>query len=303
MAQRSADLSISSNTNNQQITLSHPPIQTNLPTCNFKISKPQLAQYAVTLSSPLTWIVTPFLAINPVDLNASYAVAIAENPANHEVSTSSRKKRAVARHTHFWAPGRTLKIAFLNGDQAFKNAVKAAANNWLPHVNLTFDFVEGEEGDIRISRTPGTYWSEIGTNALLREEGPTMGLSPDLRMPAFFAANVMHEFGHLLGAEHEHLHPEANIPWNKRAVYAAHGADEHADEDHYQRSMVDERYFNPLDASAVNHSPYDPLSIMHYVISQDWTEGDFKIDLNFVLSEKDKAFMSKVYPFQQEQSE
>ncbi|MEB0048755.1 MULTISPECIES: hypothetical protein [unclassified Pseudomonas] len=234
---------------------------------------------------------------NPDDINASYEVAIGENPANGHTTESRRSKRAVIKHTHYWAAGRTLRIAFLDGDQAFRDATKAAANNWLPHINLKFEFVEGNEGDIRIAVTPGTYWSSIGTDALLETEGPTMGLSPDRLWPAFFAANVMHEFGHVLGAQHEHQHPEADIPWNKKAVYEAHSADEFADEDHYTRTIIDARYFNRLDASEVSYSAYDRLSIMHYAVRQGWTHGDFKIDLNLVLSEKDKAFMAKAYPY------
>lgn len=30
---------------------------------------------------------------------------------------------------------------------------------------------------------------------------------------------VLHEFGHALGAIHEHQHPEAAIPWDKPKVY------------------------------------------------------------------------------------
>ena len=217
---------------------------------------------------------------------------------NQTIAGSGRKKRAVGKPAHFWTPGQTLRIAFLNGDQAFKDAVKAAASNWLPHINLTFDFVEGQSGDIRIKSDPGIYQSAIGNNAMLIEaHEPTMRLSPDLRSPVFFTANVMHEFGHALGAEHEHLHPESNIPWNKAAVYAAHWVDENADEDDATRRAVDERYFNLLDASDFDYSSYDPKSIMHYAVRQDWTHGDFKIDLNLKLSEKDKAFMAKAYPF------
>lgn len=219
------------------------------------------------------------------------------------ITAPGRKKRAIGKPSHFWTPGQTLRIAFLNGDQPFKDAVKAAASEWLPYINLNFDFVEGESGDIRISSEPGIYWSMIGTHALLIEDGPTMRLSPDLQAPAFFAANVMHEFGHALGAEHEHLHPESNIPWNKAAVYAAHWVKENADEDDYARRSVDERYFNLLDASDFDHLPYDPKSIMHYAVRQDWTHGDFKIDLNLALSEKDKTFMSKAYPYPAEQAE
>ncbi|RLU09674.1 hypothetical protein CS078_12025 [Pseudomonas prosekii] len=240
---------------------------------------------------------TPCEIINVDDLSASYEVAINENPANRVASSGGRGKRAVAKHTRFWTPGRTLHIAFLDGDDDFIQATMEAANNWLPHINLEFLFIEGDQGDIRITQTPGTYWSLIGTDALLRTEGATMGLSPDMRMPGFFAANVMHEFGHALGALHEHQHPEVNIPWDLRALYAAHGADQFADEDHYARTIVDERYLTRVDANEVRYSDYDPKSIMHYAIREDWTEGDFKIDLNLVLSDKDKAFMAAAYPY------
>ncbi|VVM55785.1 hypothetical protein PS662_01040 [Pseudomonas fluorescens] len=240
----------------------------------------------------------------PEDIQASYDIAIAENPANRQTSVTGRKKRAAGKHTYFWAPGRTLRIAFLNGDQSFKDAVKAAVSIWQPYVNLNFEFVGGAEGDIRIKSEAGIYWSYIGTNALTETDQslPTMRLSPDHTLSLkFFNANTLHEFGHVLGAEHEHLHPESTIPWNRQAVYADHGVPEDADEDHDARRMVDERYFNLLDASEVAYSPYDPLSIMHYAVRQDWTEGNFKIDLNFVLSEKDKAFMAAIYPFPAQQ--
>jgi len=239
----------------------------------------------------------------PDDIQASYEAAIRENPANRPTSASGRQKRGVGTHRKFWAPGRTLRIAFLSGDQAFKDGVKAAASNWLPHINLKFDFVEGDTGDIRIHTEPGTYWSKIGTDALLDADGPTMVIADWMLQPQVFAHYVMHEFGHALGAEHEHLHPEMNIPWNKPAVYAAHWVPEDADEDDLNRKAVDERYFDLLDPSEVNYSSYDPKSIMHYEIRQAWTHGDFQIRLNLALSEKDKAFMAEAYPYPEESGE
>ena len=121
----------------------------------------------------------------------------------------------------------------------------------------------------------------------------TMNLSPDHSLSMkFFMANALHEFGHVLGAEHEHLHPKMTIPWNKEAVYEHFGA-----EDELARSRIDERYFNLLDASEVDNSPYDRQSIMHYAIRQSWTHGDFQIHLNLQLSDKDKACMAAAYPY------
>ncbi|MHC8393131.1 zinc metalloprotease [Pseudomonas sp. LB3P93] len=202
----------------------------------------------------------------------------------------------------FWTPGRTLRIAFLNGTEEFKTATIAAANNWLPHINLNFEFVEGKEGDIRILSEEGTFSSTVGTDALLSTVEPTMRLWPHDPIHArYFAANVMHEFGHMLGAEHEQTNPTANIPWNTSAIYAGHGITDTPEADDYQAKVTRERlhqwYLDRADPDASIYSEYDRKSIMHYKIYQDWTEGDFQIFLNLDLSEKDKAFMAKAYPY------
>lgn len=204
--------------------------------------------------------------------------------------------------TKFWTPGSTLRIAFLNGTQAFKDETIAAASNWLPHINLKFDFVEGEEGDIRILSQPGTFSSLIGTDALLHPDEPTMRLWPHPPSQArYFAANVMHEFGHMLGAEHEQTNPTANIPWDKPAIYKQHGITADPEEDNYQASVTRKRlhdwYFDLGNPDESIYSEYDQKSIMHYPVSQSWTLGDFQIFINLGLSEQDKTFMSNIYPY------
>lgn len=207
----------------------------------------------------------------------------------------------------FWTPGSTLRIAFLNGTQEFKDATIAAASNWLPHINLKFDFVEGEVGDIRILSQEGTFSSRIGTDALLHPDEPTMTLWPHPGLPRYFAANVMHEFGHMLGAEHEQTNPTADIPWDKPAIYAQFGITENPEDDDSQGRVTRERlhqmYLDRADPSESIYSEYDRKSIMHYVIYQSWTQGDFQNLLNLSLSDKDKAFMAKAYPYPAETSQ
>jgi hypothetical protein len=238
----------------------------------------------------------------PEDTNAAYEVSINENPRNMTPPSTLVTMWANKTHTKFWAPGRTLRIAFLSGTQEFKDAVKSAANNWAPHINLTFDFVEGEEGEVRIESGSGNYWSCIGTDALLHPTGPTMSLTPYPHHGNFFAANVMHEFGHMLGAEHEQNHPLADIPWDRKAFYASHGLAEfpNEEEDDYEtvqkRKRVDQWYLDRLDPEETIHSPYDSLSIMHYEIRSEWTEDKRYRGINFELSEHDKAFMARAYP-------
>ncbi|RON61092.1 hypothetical protein [Pseudomonas fluorescens] len=193
----------------------------------------------------------------------------------------------------FWTPGSTIKIAFINGTQEYKDATIAAASQWLPHINLKFDFVEGDQGDVRIFSYEGNFSSYIGTDALsIDADEPTMTLWPHSPIhAAYFAANVMHEFGHMLGAEHEQTHPAANIPWNKAALYEAHGNSDEI------RQTVYQWYLDRADPDESLYSEYDRKSIMHYVIHQHWTEGDFENHLNLELSAKDKAFMAKAYPY------
>lgn len=239
----------------------------------------------------------------PEDSDAAYDVAINEHPGNMTTPSSVLMMWAKKTHTKFWAPGRTLRIAFLNGTEEFKVAVKSAANSWAPHINLTFDFVEGQEGEIRIQSGSGNYWSYTGTDALLYPTGPTMSLTPYQLQGKFFAANVMHEFGHMLGAEHEQNHPLADIPWDRKAFYASHGLEEfpNDEEDDYQtvenRRRVDQWYLDRLDPDETIHSPYDGHSIMHYEIHAQWTEDKRYRGINFELSEHDKAFMARAYPF------
>jgi hypothetical protein len=244
--------------------------------------------------------------IKPEDGIASYDAATIENPQNRIKSSSSRPKRSIGKHTKFWAPGRTLKIAFLNGDQQFKDTVKAAAAVWEPHVNLTFDFVEGTEGEIRIRHnTYSFYASTIGTDALLVRdpENPTMHIATDYWWDRC-VPNIIHEFGHMLGLEHEHLHPEANIPWDKASLYKDRGVEDENDPTYNQtKEKINEAFLNRLDPSEVNFSPYDSKSIMHYEIKQHWTLGDFTVAFNYTLSDADKAFVSNAYPHHEVQNE
>lgn len=235
--------------------------------------------------------VKPCTITPPWNIQASYEAAIHENSANApSPKPGHRQKRSVAKHTKFWAQGRTLRIAFLDGSEEFKERVKKAANEWLPYINIKFEFVDTLPAEIKIAPAEG-YSSLIGTDALLYEgdDEATMLLSSDTSDDTF-TSNVIHEFGHVLGAEHEHQHPDANIPWNKQNAYtyfSMHG---------FSQEDVDAQVFTKLDATEVNHSEYDTQSIMHYQIPSDITVGDFSVPFNQELSAGDKAFMSAIYP-------
>jgi hypothetical protein len=237
----------------------------------------------------------PCQIIDNFDQQASYDAAVRENPENVQSTlTGGRQKRGIATHSKFWASHRTLKIAFINPpSQTHREAVIKAIRQWQPSINLTLEFVNDATGDIRITMEAPANYSAIGTDATLRQPHEnTMNIGTDLAHPRFEAA-VMHEFGHALGMEHEHQHPQADIPWDKPKVY-----------DYYERNFnwskerVDHNFFRTLEAINTRTTPYDKLSIMHYKISNDLTIGDWSVENNNSISQKDRRLMRKVYPQQ-----
>lgn len=193
-----------------------------------------------------------------------------------------------------WLLGRTLKIAFLGTtNQQIKEKIISFANQWPKHVNLKFEFVDGQNGDIRISTEPGGSWSYIGTDAtLIDAEKATMNygwLTPDTPDEEYSRV-VLHEFGHALGAIHEHQHPDAGIPWDNPKVYAYYARMG------WSKEQVDNNIFSKYDSDQLNTSVYDRASIMHYAVPNDLTTGDWEIGWNTNLSDMDKSFMRKQYP-------
>lgn len=225
---------------------------------------------------------------------AAYAAAINENPANAQSGSGSRRKRSLINYSKLWANGRTLTIAFIdNPDPDHKRKIMEAAVRWIPYINLSFEFVDDTQGDIRIATKNNFNSSMLGTDALLiHPDWPTMnlGVKPDHED---FETIVTHEFGHALGAMHEHQHPQANIPWDKPKVY-----------DYYQNremgpltpEQVDFNLFTPFDTIEAIYTDYDRKSIMHHPVANDLTVGDWENPINRQISEKDIEMMSKLYP-------
>jgi hypothetical protein len=117
-----------------------------------------------------------------------------------------------------------------------------------------------------------------------------LGVKPDHED---FETIVTHEFGHALGAMHEHQHPQADIPWDKPKVY-----------DYYQNremgpltpEQVDFNLFTPFNTLEAIYTEYDRKSIMHHPVSNDLTLGDWENPINREISKKDIKMMSLLYP-------
>lgn len=214
--------------------------------------------------------------------------AIRENPANQSpfeaVSVSKR-----------WRPGRILHIAFLEGAPKLQQQVAFYAQQWTQYANITFLFDNRADAEIRITFQPGIgSWSCVGTDA--RDEDipldqPTMNYD-DLTANSSdydFSYYVLHEFGHALGLVHEHQSPEAGIQWNKAAIKK----DRPDLSDVYLETNIFKRYKR----SQTQYSKFDPHSIMVYRIPKAWTLNGIEIAENAALSETDKQYIQKWYPW------
>ena len=155
--------------------------------------------------------------------------------------------------------------------------------------------VTSGNADIRIDvNGDGSSWSYIGTDAeRINQNNPTMnfGWFNDSSSDSEIQRTTLHEFGHALGAIHEHSSPVANIQWDVDAVYSQYASYG------WSESQVDNNLFSKYSQNQVTNSEYDPESIMHYPINNNLTLNNFSVGYNTVLSDLDKKFIGITYPF------
>lgn len=232
----------------------------------------------------------PCMILKTANPQASYQIAVAENPDN--ALPGGISTRAVAMHKQLWNPSRELTISFLGRpSESLKEAIKALIREWEPYVSLTFKFIDGNNGDIKIQTNAQSNGSVIGTDALLFKAGePTMFIKA-IQSEFDFRTVVLHEFGHALGLHHEHLHLDANIPWNKEKVY-----EEYAAKYGMSKEEVDLNMFTPLHIDDILVGAYDKTSIMHYPVEKELTDGKFEVPMNTEISDEDKRVILILYP-------
>jgi hypothetical protein len=179
--------------------------------------------------------------------------------------------------------------------------VEQIAHTWEQFANIKFLFDDDPEAEIRISfvHDPGS-WSYLGTDALaIPKDQPTMNfgwLKPNTHNIEYNRV-VTHEFGHALGAIHEHQSPAAQIPWNKPAVYRYYAGPPNF----WPPAKVDVNLFQKYDQTITQFSEFDPASIMLYPIPKDLTDGVFEVGWNNELSDSDKTFIASIYPAEPKQ--
>ncbi len=208
------------------------------------------------------------------------------------------KERAALIKGAKWTAGDVITVSFLDGDPAVCDKVKNHARQWTAPglANLTLDFRDGNDTDVRISfHYPGS-WSVIGTTCRMITDRtqPTMNfgwLTPDTDEMEVRRV-VLHEFGHALGLIHEHQNPAGGIKWNQvEVIRSLSGPPNNWDIPTISRNM-----FEPYGKDDSNFTAVDKGSIMMYPIPPGWTTDGFTVGLNSDLSDTDKQFIHEQYP-------
>jgi hypothetical protein len=208
-------------------------------------------------------------------------------------------------------------------DKDIKDCIKMIVKQRLePFINLTFKFIEDNDtktdSTIRIGfdTNAGSY-SELGNQSInIPKNTNTMNLG------WFDVATVLHEFGHMLGLDHEHQGPSGgifknNLIWNKDALYK--WGEETQD---WTKEDVDIQIINRSKISQINDLSvfkngvtditllqYDPDSIMLYFYEGYLTYDPISYNRrprilkpgpgttqNCRLSVKDVKYLNALYP-------
>jgi hypothetical protein len=245
-------------------------------------------------------------AKNASIVKASIPVKTKDGFRISELALRYPRSRATWDTTALWdKPDHTLVIVFLDhtNDKELLDKVQYYAEEWEKYANLTFDFRYGEEAfdeaDVAITFYGKGWASAVGNSSKknIARHKPSMHLELTRDTDEEeFRRHVFHEFGHVLGFEHEHQNPKADIKWREQEAldYFKERNPNWTDDD------VRRNVLKPLSSHTVDSGEFDPFSIMIYSFPSRLIEepNGLKIRLNTELSEEDKSAASLLYPLE-----
>ncbi|KAG9506643.1 hypothetical protein J7337_000176 [Fusarium musae] len=157
--------------------------------------------------------------------------------------------------------------------------------------------MDASKADIRIDfKQGGGSSSCVGTDALSEnnQEKRTMNLDINLRhSEEFIRRKVLHEFGRVLGCEHEHQSPLEDFEWNKDLIYEELSKPPNS----WSRAPTDHNVIKRLESSEVSTSSFDADSIMLYEYPARWFKNTVSggTKSNTRLPERDKKWIANTY--------
>ena len=230
----------------------------------------------------------------------AFEIAKQQNPRNIPESNIINPFHLALVRGKMHKVGALLKVKFMNGTDKQKHGVKTIAKEWEHHANVKFNFIGSGNADIRIGfkwKNDTGSWSYIGTDCFnIPQNEPTMNfgwLDTTFSDKDDYNRVVLHEFGHALGAIHEHQNPSVNIPWDTQKVYNYYMGPPN----NWTKEQVDNNIFEKYSTTKTQYSQFDKESIMLYSIPNSLTIGDYEVKLNSILSDMDKNYIQTIYPF------
>lgn len=192
-----------------------------------------------------------------------------------------------------WAK-RRLEVQFLDGSPRLRRRVIEMSSRWSKFCGVSFAETTGK-GDIRVSFDPhGGHWSHIGSYAQrINWRKSTMNLQiNDDTAEDELSRVVLHEFGHALGLLHEHRRGDSGLVWNENEVYKYYTGYPNF----WKRDQVKEQVLDPVYVRNPISTPYDPKSIMHYPVPQQFLKRGKAIGWNRDISAYDQVAILRAYP-------
>lgn len=199
-----------------------------------------------------------------------------------------------------WQQGQVINCRFLDGTPTQRKRVEAKAHEWEKYANIKLKFITAGPAEIRISfaADPGS-WSAVGTDALISQyfplHQPTMnyGWLKDGTDDEEYSRVVIHEFGHALGAIHEHQSPKFTRKWNKAAVYAYFSGPPN----YWSKGDIDFNVLQKYSPQGIKATQFDPASIMLYHFDAAlFADGKGPTNENTKPSALDISLMKQMYP-------
>lgn len=200
------------------------------------------------------------------------------------------RSRAIILFRKLWVNGSTLRVRFMGGTSDQQALTKEQAGWWTEHANLTFEFNDAPDAEIRVAYDSSDgAWSYLGTDALvIPQNQPTMNLG------FLDGGTAAHEFGHAIGLAHEHQNPAGGIEWNEEAVIR----DLSGPPNNWTEEQIRHNVLNKYSVDQIKGTDFDLDSIMLYFFPDSWVLSGSGTKANDILSTLDKDFIAsaEAYP-------